>query len=82
MSDKLEDALKDILRNTKDLPKLMIRNDSIEYSLFKDGDKPMRHFIRSHLTGLIKGLFDRKINLVETKCIAMGGPYCEFHIKP
>ena len=66
-----------------DLSRLIIRiHDSIECSIFKDRDRPMSHFIRGHLTGLLEGLFDEKINLVETKCIALGDAYCEFSVKP
>jgi len=53
--------------------------DSIECKTFKGSDKPASQFIRGHLSGLLSGLLNADIRIIESKCIAKGDPYCEFH---
>ena len=43
-------------------------------------DKPQSMFIRGILTGMFQEVFNERFNVIETKCIAMGEPYCEFYI--
>lgn len=40
------------------------------------------HFIRGLLTGWFSQLFERKIGVTETQCIAKGDPACVFLVKP
>jgi predicted hydrocarbon binding protein len=40
--------------------------------------KPHSYFIRGHMTGLINTLFQKKVNCIETKCVALGDSFCEF----
>jgi predicted hydrocarbon binding protein len=42
--------------------------------------KPHSHFIRGHMTGLITVLFQKKVECIETKCVALGDLFCEFNI--
>lgn len=39
---------------------------------------PNSLYLRGHLVGLTKVIFGKKTKVVETKCAAMGDPYCEF----
>jgi len=39
---------------------------------------PNSNFIRGHIAGLGKTIFDKTIVCQETKCLAKGDPYCEF----
>jgi predicted hydrocarbon binding protein len=40
--------------------------------------KPHSYFVRGHMTGLINTLFQKKVTCIESKCAALGDPYCEF----
>ncbi len=40
--------------------------------------KPSCHFERGVMTGIIKGYLGKDVVVRETKCIAVGDPYCEF----
>ena len=55
--------------------------ESIECKAFGRSDKPASQFIRGHLSGLLSGLLKINVRAVETKCIAMGDPYCEFRLE-
>lgn len=44
-------------------------------------EEPQCFFIGGVLCGIIKGLTSRELTSTETKCIATGGEYCEFHVK-
>jgi len=69
----------ELIKFSEDLSVLKIRlYDSIECNIFKGSGKASSHFIRGHLAGLINGLFNKDIKLVEVKCIAKGDKYCEF----
>lgn len=53
--------------------------DSIECQ-GKRTTKPNSQWIRGHLTGGATVTLDTPMKCEETKCVAMGDPYCEFHI--
>ena len=55
--------------------------NSFECSEFKEAREPQSHLVRGMLAGWFSGLFKRKTTAVETKCISMGDPYCEFEVK-
>jgi predicted hydrocarbon binding protein len=42
--------------------------------------KPYSQFIRGHIAGLFSALFDKRIDVVETECIACGDPHCLFRL--
>ena len=43
-------------------------------------EKPQSMFIRGILSGMYQEVFNEPFNVIETKCIALGDPYCEFYI--
>ena len=43
-------------------------------------DRPASHFVRGILAGLFGDFLGKKIDAKETKCIALGDPYCQFEI--
>ncbi len=45
-------------------------------------DKPTSHMFRGLLAGFLSKLWGRDVKVVETTCIAMGDPYCEFLAQP
>lgn len=55
--------------------------DSIECGIFKNRDKPVSQLIRGHISGVLSGLLEKEVRVMETKCIAKGDPYCEFHME-
>jgi len=40
--------------------------------------RPNSHFMRGHLAGLAKVLFNKNVECMEVKCLATGNDYCEF----
>ncbi|RLE87764.1 MAG: hypothetical protein DRJ49_06005 [Thermoprotei archaeon] len=44
-------------------------------------DKPNSQLFRGILAGCISKLWDEEVEVKETKCIAMGDPYCEFEVE-
>lgn len=56
---------------------------SFECELAKNqsGDKPFSQFFRGVIAGVFTKIFDKPITIEETKCIAKGDAYCEFHIQ-
>jgi predicted hydrocarbon binding protein len=47
----------------------------------KRTEKPNSQWIRGHLAGAAMAAFDAQLVCTETKCIAVGDPYCEFELK-
>lgn len=45
-------------------------------------DKPTSHMFRGLLAGFLSKLRGRDVKVVETTCIAMGDPCCEFLAQP
>ncbi len=54
---------------------------SFECELAKNAKKPYSQFYRGAIAGVFTRFFGKDVNVQETKCIAMGDPYCEFVIK-
>jgi len=54
--------------------------NSFECRLFKESGNVESHVIRGFIAGLMSSLFKTKVNVIETKCIAKGDPYCEFTV--
>ena len=54
--------------------------DSFECENVKS-DKPVSHFLRGILGGILFTIFRKEVTVYETKCIAKGDPYCEFEVK-
>jgi len=44
--------------------------------------KPYSQFIRGHIAGLFSTFFERRVDVVETECIASGNDQCQFRITP
>jgi len=44
-------------------------------------DRPNSQLCRGILAGALSALWNKEIEAIETKCIAMGDPYCEFVIR-
>ena len=55
---------------------------SIECELGRGAKQPYSQFIRGMLAGFATHCFKRPMIATETRCIAMGDPYCEFEVKP
>ncbi|RLG75354.1 MAG: hypothetical protein DRO23_04285 [Thermoprotei archaeon] len=54
--------------------------DSFECENVKS-DKPVSHFLRGILGGILFTIFRKEITVYETKCIAKGDKFCEYTIK-
>jgi len=61
---------------------IAIVEKSFECELAGKTNKPYSQFIRGALAGWFSEMTGKKCSAEETKCIAKGDPYCEFHIKP
>ncbi len=55
--------------------------NSIECKIFRKADNLVSQFIRGHLSGLLSGLLKADVRVMESRCIARGDPYCEFHME-
>ena len=56
--------------------------DSLECAFGKGLGKRYSHFIRGLIAGAAKSALRAKsVEVVETRCIAIGDPYCEFEVK-
>jgi len=42
---------------------------------------PMCHLMRGYLAGIYEALFKTSVDCTETKCLAKGDTYCEFHVR-
>lgn len=67
----------------------MVREDKIIIKTMKSweceiqkekADKPVSQYIRGVFAGFFKELLSKKVSVRETKCMAMGDPYCQFEI--
>ena len=64
-------------------PQAILRiHRSIECELGRGAKRPYSQFIRGMLAGFATHCFNRPMIAIETRCIAMGDPYCEFEVKP
>ena len=50
--------------------------------VYGESAHPIDHVVRAKTAGALSYLFGEDIGCVETKCKAMGEPYCEFVCKP
>jgi len=56
--------------------------DSFEsLAMVEKSERPMCFFIKGYIAGLLATILKREVHIEETKCIAMGDPYCEFRVK-
>ena len=57
---------------------------TVKESIFASGTRNFNKKICSYLSGMFSGFLEsqkkKHINIVETKCVANGDPYCEFKI--
>ena len=62
--------------------KIIIRHDKLWECEVQKGlvDKPASHLLRGVLAGFFKELLGKRVDVNETKCIALGDPYCQFEI--
>lgn len=56
--------------------------NSIECEFCETSNEPCGYFAKGVLAGLLSKITGKKIEVKETKCIAMGDPYCQFEAKP
>ncbi len=56
--------------------------NSFECELGRGAKKPYSQFIRGALAGWFSEVVKKKCTAEETRCLAKGDKYCEFHIKP
>jgi len=56
-------------------------HNSIECKIFKGSNKTASQFIRGHISGLLSELLKANVRVMESKCIAKGDQYCEFHME-
>jgi len=58
--------------------------ESSDCSVFEDVGIPMAAYLPSNTAGMCEGFEEknREWNAVETKCIGLGDPYCEFKLVP
>lgn len=52
--------------------------DNFECEMFKGSGEPQGYLTRGLLEGWFEGILGPELKSEETKCIAMGDPYCEF----
>lgn len=45
-------------------------------------EKPSCHFVRGDIAGMLSNLLDKRIIVLEKKCIASGNQYCELYFEP
>ncbi len=76
-------GIPEILELREDLPYLRVRvYHCIECELGEKADHPFSHYVRGILAGYASEILKRDLFAVETRCLAMGDPYCEFEVKP
>ena len=70
----------------KKIIELIIKSSTLplEYKKMykKKSKKPIDFFVCGLIKGSFSSIFEEEIEVKETKCIAMGDPYCEFIGKP
>ncbi|MEM2281762.1 MAG: V4R domain-containing protein [Candidatus Bathyarchaeia archaeon] len=54
---------------------------NFECELRKGEGRPQSQFYRGAIAGVFARFFGRDVKVEETRCIAMGDPYCEFEIR-
>ncbi len=72
----------DIVKVDKEMQVAIVRMyENFECELGRSSGKPYSHFYRGAIAGFFTKFFRKEAEVQETKCIAKGDPYCEFHIK-
>jgi len=61
---------------------IYITNSPVGNKLVGQVNDPVDHIIRGLMAGGASYAFNRDVDILETKCIAVGDPFCEFIIKP
>jgi predicted hydrocarbon binding protein len=71
--------IKEVIRRDD---KIIIRVEHLWECELQKGktDKPASHLVRGIYVGLLKEFLKKDLKSRETKCIALGDPYCEFEI--
>lgn len=63
-----------------DLPRFVVRvTDSIECQ-GNESEKHNSQWIRGHLSGAASAALDIHMECIETRCVSVGDPYCEFEL--
>jgi predicted hydrocarbon binding protein/predicted amino acid-binding ACT domain protein len=44
--------------------------------------EPSCHFVRGDIAGIISSILDKRVRVIERKCISAGNPYCELYFEP
>ena len=62
--------------------KIIIRHNKLWECEIQKGlvDKPASYLLRGILTGFFESLLRKKVLVNETRCVAVGDPYCQFEI--
>jgi len=72
-----------IMEFSEDPPRFKMRvHHCIECELGQSAGRPFSHYVRGVIAGYASEIFNRDMQARETRCIAMGDPYCEFEVKP
>mgnify|MGYP003876395261 FL=1 len=76
-------GIPEILEFREHPPYLRVRvYHCIECELGGEADHPFSHYIRGILAGYASEILKQDLLAVETRCLALGDPYCEFELKP
>lgn len=76
-------GIPEILEFSEHPPYLRVRvYHCIECELGGEAAHPFSHYVRGIISGYTSELFKQDLLAMETKCLALGDPYCEFELKP
>ena len=72
----------DLKEITREDNKIIIRVERLWECELQKGrvDKPASYLVKGIFTGFFKELLNMNVKVRETKCIALGDPYCEFEV--
>ncbi|KYH39318.1 MAG: hypothetical protein AYL28_000930 [Candidatus Bathyarchaeota archaeon B23] len=72
----------EILEFSEEPPYLKARvYNSIECELGRGSRRPFSHYVRGLIDGFSSYILNRDMFAEETRCIAMGDPYCQFEVR-
>lgn len=62
--------------------KILVENNPLVVASGTNGtpSRPTCHYFRGYWVGVLSEILERKASCAETKCMSMGGTYCEFNI--
>jgi len=69
----------DEFNHVKPSGRIVVR-DSFEAKGYGRSDRPVCHFLRGFLSGVVSYVTGVKVVLTEAKCLALGEEYCEFRV--